>query len=568
MWFMGFSDGNCKDCYACARMCPVHAIKVKDKEAHIMKERCIVCGKCINVCPQYSKVKSYIPVVKEYIGDNKTIVASVAPSYVAAFGEKSNKLVTALKKLGFNYVEETTSGIEPITEIYNIYANDPSDTPYITSFCQSVTSLIQKHHPQLIPNLVPVISSATSHSRILKEKYGQDTKVIHIGPCLSKKVEGYYEKSLDVVLTFVELVEWLQNEKIKLDELEETPFDNEICSTQSLLNITGEPLEIIKSRNPKRKIIEVDGIKDCIKVIQSIKRGRFKNTLIEMSCCRHGCLQGLGMPKSDLTGYELKGKFIKHSKIPLICGEKENASNSKYLEIPVDKSFEPLNVPLKQPTEKELKKILNDMGRHIREDEINCASCGYHTCREKAIAVYNGMAEIEMCLPFIREKAETLTNVIFDTVPEMIIIVNKEFYITQLNNRAKNFFGINENISNGISISKYLDEEVFKKVKGTKENIIKQKIFIPEYESTIIQSVIWVELNQVILFFAHDITEYENIQKKNQQVKYDAINMAQQVINKQMVVAQEIASLLGETTGETKATLTKLKNLIQEEEGK
>ena len=565
MWFMGFENGDCKDCYACARVCPVHAIKVKDKEAHIMRERCIVCGKCMRVCPQYAKVKSSVGLIKKFIANNKTVVASVAPSFLAAFGVNSSKLPAALKKLGFSYVEETIQGIEPLKDIYNIFANDPSDKPYITSSCPAVVSLVQKHYPQIIPNLIPFISSTIAHTRILKQKYGEDCKVIFIGPCLARKVEAHMENSVDVVVTFLEMEEWLQNENIKFENLEIIPFDG-FKAKSNVLTITGDPIELIKTQNPKRNIIEVDGVKDCIQVLEGIKRGRFKNALIEMSCCRHKCLQGVGMTKTYLTAYEIKEKFYKYATDTKVYNYEYATNLKSYKNISLKKSFEALNVPLKQPDKVELKKILNEMGRYKKEDEVNCASCGYYTCRQKAIAVYNGMAEIDMCLPFLREKAETLTNVIFDTVPEIIVIVDKELNITQLNNRAKNFFMVTEDVAKGVALDKYLDKDIFEKVRDSKQNIIKQKVFVPEYQATMIQSIIWVELNQVLLFFADDITENETQEKKHQQVKYDAINMAQQVINKQMVVAQQIASLLGETTGETKATLTKLKNLIQEEE--
>lgn len=565
MWFMGFENGDCKDCYACARVCPVHAIKVKDKEAHIMRERCIVCGKCMRVCPQYAKVKSSIGLANKFISNNKTVVASVSPSFLAAFGENSSKLPAALKKIGFSYVEESIQGIEPIKDIYNIFANDPRDKPYITSSCPVVVSLVQKHYPKLIHNLIPLVSSTIVHTRMLKQKYGEDCKVVFIGPCLARKVEGYGENSVDVVITFLDVVEWLENEKIIFEKLDTIPFDG-FKSKNDVFTITGDPIELIKTENPKRNIIEVDGIKDCIHVLEGIKSGRFNNSLIEMSCCRHKCLQGVGMPKTNLTAYELKERFYKYAKNTDIYNYSSKCDSTNYKQLQFKKDFKPLNVPLKQPNKTELKKILYDMGRYKKEDEVNCASCGYHTCRQKAVAVYNGMAEIDMCLPFLREKAETLTNVIFNTVPEIIVIIDKDLKITQLNNRAKNFFKVTEDVAKGASLEKFLDKEVFEKVRDSKQNIIKQKIFIPEYESTMIQSIIWVELNQVLLFFADDITESEIQEKKHQQVKYDAINMAQQVINKQMVVAQQIASLLGETTGETKATLTKLKNLIQEEE--
>lgn len=211
---------------------------------------------------------------------------------------------------------------------------------------------------------------------------------------------------------------------------------------------------------------------------------------------------------------------------------------------------------------------MKSMGKHDKNDELNCGSCGYHTCKEKAIAVYNDMAEVNMCLPFMRERAENLTNIIFDMTPNMIAIINKNLEIVQLNPAAEKFFDITNKKAIGLPILMFLDENKFENIKKNKINTYKEKVVLEYNQSTIIQSIIWLEKNQVMLWIADDITKDEKLQQSIQNMKIDAINMAQKVINKQMTVAQEIASLLGETTAETKVTLTQLKNLIQEDNSK
>lgn len=273
------------------------------------------------------------------------------------------------------------------------------------------------------------------------------------------------------------------------------------------------------------------------------------------------------MPIGNKSYYELKENLQNYvSSENIDIEDKKESDNKIYKNICINKEFKSLYLPLKIPNQEEITKILNLMGKYKKIDELDCGNCGYSKCREKAVAVYNNMAEISMCIPFMREKSEKLTNTIFDTTPNLIIIVNEELDITDMNPSARKFFDIKPGSEKGIPIVMFLEEDKFDKVKNEKKDILKEKINISYNNSTVIQNIIWIEESKVMLWIGDDITKDENKEKKYQQMKIDAINMTQKVINNQMVVAQEIASLLGETTAETKVTLTQLKNLIKEEE--
>ncbi|MGL6107755.1 [Fe-Fe] hydrogenase large subunit C-terminal domain-containing protein [Romboutsia sp.] len=579
MWFIGFSKANCKHCYACVRKCPVHAIRVRNEQAQIIKERCIVCGRCFKVCPQNAKlIKSEKEMVKHYIRGTKKVVASVAPSFAAVFGKYSNKLPTALKILGFDHVEEVVLTSDPIIDEYEKYANKDDDNTYITSFCPSINNLIEKYYSKLSKNIIQVAAPAVFHGRVLKEKYGKDTRVIFIGPCLAKKSDGHNLDSIDLVLTFEELKKWLIEENINLEELEEQPFEY-ISKEKRLLPLTGGPTSCIEFKNLRKSIIQVDGIKDCMQVLDEVNKGKFKNTLLEMSSCRHSCIGGSGMPDDDINCYERRENLKEYVK-SYYDRYNEIYENIVYDEIVIDKDISygiehvsiyketgKEEVLLNKPSIEGLIKILQSMGKYEKIDELNCGSCGYHTCREKAIAVYNNMAEASMCLPFMREKAEDLNNIIFDMTPNIIAMINPKLQFVKLNPAAEEFFEISTNKAKGLPIGMFLEEEKFKKVIETKKTIFKERTNINQNNATVIESIIWLEKNQLMLWIADDITKDEKRQEKIQNMKIDAVNMAQKVINKQMTVAQEIASLLGETTAETKVTLTQLKNIIQEEDG-
>ena len=570
MWFASFSKAHCRNCYACIRVCPVNAIEVKNEQAQIIKNRCIVCGECSRVCPQKNRIiKSEISKVKSYLQNKEKIVVSIAPSFSSIFGEESKKIPCALRKLGFSNIEETIVSIDPIIEKYKLFANKSEDKNYITSFCPAINNIIQKHYPSIIQNLIPVISPFIYHSRILKEKYGEQVKVIFIGPCLAKKTEAYGENSIDAVLTFGELQKLFKEYNINLKDLNEEPFD-ETYEDKLLVSIVGETSKFIKNEITKKDIIAVDGIEDCIKILEAIQDNRFKNTLFEMNLCRHGCLGGSGMPNDGMTYYERKCNLVNYAnsvkqdkKYNLNERLNNKTSNKIYNKVSLEKNFDNLYFPLKQPSENEIKKILYSMGKYKKSDELNCGGCGYTTCRDKAVAVYNGIAEINMCLPFMRQRAENLANVIFDSTPNLICTIDDDLNIIQFNPAAESFFKLEKSEIKGLPIGMFLDEDKFENVKKNNKNIIREKINL-DNKYTLIQNIIRLEENNVLIWIADDITKDENIEKKLQKMKEDSINMAQEVINKQMMAAQEIASLLGETTAETKVTLTKLKKLILE----
>ena len=565
MWIIDFFKSNCKNCYACVRACPVNAIQVQAEQAKIVKERCIGCGKCLKVCPKNAKhVQSELEKVKTYLKQEGKVVASVAPSFAALFDKGSEKLPAALKKLGFDVVEETVVGAELVTEVYEAYSKMPGDQCYMTSCCPTVNALIQKHYPEVIPFLIPVVSPAACHGKMIKRHYGKETKVVFIGPCLSKKIEGIEEESIDAVLTFEELLEWIKEEKIDWENLQTMPFDA-TEERQRRYPIVGGMTHTIKDQSLPRKIIQIDGVDECIDMMPHIMKGAFKNTLIEIHGCRQSCISGAGMPQDGVNIYERRERIKKYAEeqsIEVAPEEEKTITDS----INLHKEFHNLKHQLKIPSEEEIESILNSIGKETKLDELNCGSCGYKTCRDKAIAVFNDMAEPNMCLPFMRQKAETLTNIIFEATPNLIIMVNEALEVIEINPAARKFFDLSKDISNRVPVSALMDEESFKEVRRMKKSILNQKIFLHGIDATVVQSIIWSDYHAIMVWIANDVTYDEKKNKQLQNMKIEAIDMAQQVINKQMTVAQEIASLLGETTAETKVTLTKLKQLIQEEE--
>ena len=505
MWIIDFFKANCKNCYACVRACPVSAIQVQSEQAKIMKELCIGCGRCLKACPKNAKhVQSELDKVKSFLQSGDKVVVSLAPSFVAVFGSKSAKVPTALRQLGFNKVEETVVGAQLVTDVYEAYSKMPGEQCYITSCCPTVNALVQKHYPEVIPYLIPVVSPVACHAKLIKLQEEAETKVVFIGPCLSKKIEGIEEVAIDAVLTFEELVEWMEAEAIELDQLEASLFDA-TQAAQRKYPIIGGMTGTFSDQALPRKIIQIDGVDECLEMLPHIIKGDFKHTLIEMHGCRHSCISGAGMPQDDVNIFERRERVKTYAEHPTV--EDVQTDVTPVESINLHKEFLNLKRRLNVPTEEEIEHILNSIGKETKLDELNCGSCGYKTCRDKAIAVFNGMAEPNMCLPYMRQKAETLTNIIFEATPNMILMVNTKLEIMEINPSAKKFFNLTKEFSNNLPVVALLPEETFIEVKSLKRNVLSQKITLERTGKTVIQSIIWSDYHKIMLWIANDVTE-------------------------------------------------------------
>ncbi|MCM8712142.1 4Fe-4S binding protein [Clostridium sp. SYSU_GA19001] len=562
MELINFSKANCRSCYKCLRSCPVKAIRIKNDQAKIDEKRCVTCGQCLKVCPQNArKIKSDIYKIKNAIKSNRTVLAIVAPSFAGAFELKfPGQLAASLKILGFDKVLEVALGAQLVTKLYNDYVNENHNENYITTSCPSINHLIQTYYPSLINYLIPVDSPMIALGKILKRNF-DNCFITFIGPCYSKKFESVEDDTIgiiDAVLTFDELSKWLDENSIVLNELEPVSFDDEADYTGRLFPVPGK-LDIAFKNNAdfNYDYISADGIDRCIELFKSIEDGNLNKVFIEALACRGGCINGPAMPKND-TDYFVRQrniiKYIKTNTSNLKAACLENINDIDFCKTFKDKS---LNKTLYN--EEEIKQVLRKMGKNSPLDELNCGVCGYNTCREKAQAVLDGMAEINMCIHYIRNKAESITNVVFETSPNAIFTLDEDFLIKDFNPASEKMFNIKYEDIKDKPVCMIMDDNDFYKVKNTKENIIGRKVSLSEYDLVVLENIIYLQNHGVFLVIINDITMQEKSKGELARVKEKTIDAAQAVIEKQMRVAQEIASLLGETTAETKVILTKLK---------
>ena len=549
---------DCKNCYKCIRHCPVKAIRFSGNQAHIIGNECILCGSCFVVCPQDAKqIVNETEKAKVLLQSGAPVIVSLAPSFIANYdGVGINAMRKALKSLGFYDVEETAIGATIVKTEYERMLREEERDIVISSCCHSINLLIQKHYPQALEYLADVVSPMQAHCKDIKARY-PEAKTVFIGPCVAKKDEAeHYEGIVDAVLTFEELTQWLNEENITLSK----EMDSDPNSRARFFPTTGGVLKTMAQDAPGYTYIALDGVENCIAALKDIIDGNIHKCFIEMSACVGSCMGGPVMEKYHRT--ETIKDYIA---IANYAGEKDFVvSQPKAIEL--KKSFEHIEQRYQTPSEMEIYDVLRQMGKFKPSQELNCGSCGYNTCREKAIAIIHGKAEISMCLPYLKSKAESFSDIIVNNSPNGLILLNENLEVQQINASAKRMMNIRSSSDIlGDQVVRILDPSVFMNVLRTGRDVIGQRVYLAEYKRFVEQSVVHDKASHLMVAIMRDITDEQNEREKKENISRQTIEVADKVVDKQMRIVQEIASLLGETAAETKIALAKLKESIQDE---
>ncbi len=555
--FLKLKKSNCKNCYKCIRNCPVKSIRFSAGQAIIVGNECILCGQCFVVCPQNAKeIVSEVEKVKVLLSSGVPVIASIAPSFAANYnGIGIGAMKKALKALGFLDAEETAIGATIVkTEYERLLAEEKRDI-LISSCCHSVNLLIQKYFPDLLPYLADVVSPMQAHCMDIKKRY-PDAKTVFIGPCLAKKDEAdHYEGITDAVLTFEELTEWLEEEKISIPN----ESDSSDESRARFFPTTGGILKTMHCDEKGYTYLAIDGVDNCIAALHDIENGDLHNVFIEMSACIGSCIGGPVMEKYHhlpVKGYSIIAGYAGEKDFPV----SQPPANQ------VRKNMESIERKLKTPSEAEIKNILAQMGKTKPEHELNCGTCGYNTCREKAIAIYQGKADLTMCLPFLKDKAENFSDNIITNTPNGIIVLNENLEVQHVNRAAMKIMNIRTASDVlGEQIVRILDPKDFIDVKSSGSSIRDRRTYLAEYNKYVEETIIYDKDYRSLLCIMRDVTDEETEREKKESISKQTVEIADKVVEKQMRIVQEIASLLGETAAETKIALTKLKESISDE---
>lgn len=547
---------NCKNCYKCIRNCPVKAIRFSGDQAHIIADECILCGRCFVVCPQNAKeIVSEVEKVKVMIQSGEPVVASLAPSFIANYdGVGIEAMREGLQKLGFADVEETAIGATMVKTDYERLVHEKQKPVIISSACASVNLLIQKHYPEIIKYLADTLSPMQAHCRDIKRR-NPEAKTVFIGPCVAKKDEAQrYPGIVDAALTFEELTEWLEKENIRLEK----KMDNNPESLARIFPTVAGILRTMKDRNPEYEYVAVDGIENCIAALEDVAAGHVSNCFMEMSACKGSCVNGPVMEKYHpwfIADYLSVARYAGDKDFPVEQPEISELS----------RRYDILEGMKDMPTERKIQEILSKMGKKKPSDELNCGTCGYDTCRDKAIAIYQGKAEIEMCLPYLKEKAENFSNIIFDNTPNGLLVLNERLEIQQINPAACRIMNIRRPSDVlGSQIVTLLDPKPFLDALESRKSVF-QCAYLAEYDRYVEEQVLYDQSYRMLFCMLEDVSDEAAEREKKAEMRRQTTEVADKVVEKQMRIVQDIASLLGETAAETKIALTNLKESMKDE---
>ena len=562
--YLEFRNAKCKDCYKCLRECPVKAIDIKGHQAEIIEDRCILCGHCTLVCPQNAKVvHSEINEVRALLAGPDKVIASVAPSFISSFGLSDfGVMKLALAKLGFFDAEETAVGAQAVTQEYANLLKSGQFKNFITSACPAVCRMIQEYYPMALKYLAPVDSPMVAHAKILKKQH-PEAKIVFVGPCIAKKREAEECHLIDNVLTFEDVVELFKEKGVQIDEITNVMLQKR----NGMPNLAKEypiPQGIIHSFPELPEgydYIAIDGPMKCVKALQNIEH--MDHVVLETNLCEDACVNGPCSLEKNGGSVKAMSDIRKY-----VSAEKRQLTATQtpvQVEVPLATAHPRIRSHSMPAPEREIEAILHKTGKFKPEDELDCGSCGYATCREKAWAVYNGYADIDICLPYMRQRAESFSVEVIQNSPEGIVVLDPDMNILEINRRGRELLGIQDPNAKGHPAIDYFNPIDFCNAYAQKKNIELKKELVTSTGKYVDLSINYLANQNLIFGILKDVTDTVDYEKRIMKVKMETLTTTDDVIKKQMRVAQEIASLLGETTAETKVALLKLKKTLTEE---
>ena len=549
---------ECQDCYKCVRNCPVKAIKVEGGYASVVPELCIVCGHCVEVCPNGAKkVRDDLANARQLLARKESVFVSLAPSFVTEFpGVKPAQLIGALKKLGFVGVSETALGAQQVSaQAAALLQNNP-ERMLVSSACPTVVAYLQKHRAGGAELLTGLLSPLLTHCKMLRQTFGTDIGIVFIGPCIAKKIEGaQHPELLDVVLTFEDLRRWLEQEKIAPEKMVATPEDHfipERSAEGAWYPVDGGMIAGMKSTCAVNdcSLMAFSGIGAIKKALDGIEEMKPDSGLfLELLACEGGCVNGPKVQRRDAT--VMKRHLVLRSVAPSGVAFPRPPA----VETPADFTVAPTAV-VRYP-DSQIREALRNVGKLSPDDELNCGGCGYDSCREFGIALLGQKAERAMCVTYMRQLAHKKANALIQKMPSAVVIVNDALRIIEFNTAFVNLFAPEKSAKDnsavsieGIALAEVMPfASLFHNVLKSGEDILDRDL---RFQNTILHATIFsIEKNCLVGGIIQDIT-------KPAVRKEQVIRRAREVIQKQIATTQQIAYLLGENAADAEITLNSI----------
>lgn len=559
------NKARCRDCNRCVRVCPVKAIRVHDSQAFVDETRCIACGTCVRECPQGAKqYRNDTDRASRILAAGGIVAASVAPSFASVFSPWERKrLPSALRKLGFSFIGETAVGAYPVALKTAEFISQSIAHSHICTACPAVVDYVERYRPDQVSQLLPVVSPMIAHAKMIREHLGPRAKVIFIGPCVTKKAEAErpgYAGIVDCVLTFRELFEWFERENIVLSEYEESDFDEQPQGDARYFPIEGGVLRTaaLSTDILQTGVAFVSGFEAVNEALECAGRDE-QSLVVEPLFCSHGCINGAGIP-TERNIYDRRQDLIAYA------SRKDGHTVEQHPDDfpPLGTTFSARPVDAETPiTEEQIRAVLEQTGKLRLEDQLNCGSCGYPSCREKAIAVIRGMAEPEMCIPYMRRLAEQRSDRIIETNPNGIVILDERLNILSMNPAFRKFFVCSDAIL-GRHVSYLMDPDPFERLASGESDLLELTVRHDRY-NLVSHEILYPlrEENQYVGIFVN-ITNTQESKEQLDHLREQTVMQARELLEHQISMAQEIARQLGEGAARGEALVENLMKLAED----
>lgn len=545
------AETSCQDCYRCVRCCPVKAIRVENGRAAIIPELCVACGTCVDACPNGAKiVRRDLGRAHNLLAHKKHVFISLAPSYAGEFpGVTDATLIAAFKQLGFAGVSETALGADMVTHESAALIRAGAQKLYLSTACPAAVDYIRKYMPELVPNLTELFSPMLAHARLLKGEYGDECGIVFVGPCIAKKCEAdLHPELIDVALTFTELHEWLDEADIVLENGAATgEFVPHSAANGAIYPVAGGMVETLKPYGLEGvQLVTAAGLETIHRTLAGIKPETLRAPVfMELLACPGGCTSG---PCSADDNPSLMSEQAVRCKAGTMQPVRE-------FSVPdISGAYAVCDQRHDDLATEAIAKALRRVGKHTIEDELNCGGCGYESCRDFAKAMIGGRAEPDMCLSFLRQRAQKKANALLRCMPSGVVIVNKKMKVVECNENFAQLAGPDAMMAyeaqpglEGADLTRLIpfyqlfqdvllsNDEYHSKMQRVGDRLFTLTIFSIEPHETV---------GGIVLDVTHSEMRRENIVKR-----------AREVIDKNMITVQEIACQLGEHMADTEILL-------------
>ncbi|RLD72574.1 MAG: histidine kinase [Bacteroidetes bacterium] len=596
---------TCIACYACVRACPVKAIRVQTEKVkpEIIPERCIGCGSCVAVCgPGAIEIRNSKDELKKILGTGKKVAALVDPSIAGEFPDITDyrKFVQMLRTLGFHFIHEVAFGVDLVAREYGKLFKKTKGKYYLMSNDPVTVSFIEKYRPGLVPNLAPIIPPVAATAKVVRKIVGEEVALVHISPLIASKdeirrFEG--DSRIDLAITFVELRELFIEANIHETDLEYSDFDAPLGYKGSFFPVARGIIQAagIEEELYRTPVITVEG-EGMIDAIDEFEEniGTIKH---HFNLFYKEFLMGRGTSAGGKR-FLRQSQLIKYvdKRFKTLDIEAWSASMDEFEVLDLRCSFTSDDQSLPVPSESKLNKILKEIDQ-LKPSAVGCGACGYASCTDFAIAIAQGLAIPEMCntyasknrqdhiqsLKISNEKlaqaqdllkkserlaqkekeaareASEIVRRMLHKLPSMVVICDMNLKIIQTNNSFISMLGedareINEVVPGlaGADLKTLLPYNfynLFTYVLAQNESITNRDI---RHEGKLLNvSVFVIDKDKIVGAVIRDMSAPE-VQKE------EVVKRLNEVIDKNLGLAQQIGFILGEGTSEAERMLNSI----------